>query len=326
MSQSASVNGGYKTKQYNEIKKGMKMSEDLRFDGRVAVVTGAGAGIGREHALCLARGGAKLVINDLGGDVRGQGQSSRAADLVVEEIQRIGGEAVANYDSVEDGERIIETAMDHYGRVDIVINNAGILRDRSFQNMTDEDWDAVYAVHLRGAYKVTHAAWNPMREQGYGRIVMTASAAGIYGNFGQSNYSAAKLGSYGFCRSLALEGAKHDIHVNTIAPVAISRLAEGTFPEQILSAIKPEYISPLVVYLCHESCEETAGLFEVGAGWMGKLRWERSPGFGFRLGTSFSPADVRERWADITSFEEATHPESGAEAITAFVQAQMRAK
>jgi len=301
----------------------MTENTELRFDGRVAVVTGAGAGIGREHALLLARSGARIVINDLGGDTHGGGKSNRAADLVVEEIKSSGGDAVANYDSVEHGERIIETALDHFGRVDIVINNAGILRDRSFQNMTDEEWDAIYNVHVRGAYKVTRAAWNPMREQDYGRIIMTASAAGIYGNFGQTNYSMAKLGLVGFCKSLAIEGRKRNIHTNTVAPIADSRLAAGIFPEAILNAIKPEYISPFVAYLCHESCEESGSLFEVGAGWIGKLRWERSLGHGFPLGESFTPADVGEQWDKLTNFEGASHPAHGEEAVTSFVKAQM---
>ena len=289
----------------------------------MAVVTGAGAGIGREHALCLARGGAKVVVNDLGGDVHGTGKSRGAVDSVVTEIREFGGEAVSNYETVENGDRIIEAVMDEFGRVDILINNAGILRDRSFKNMTDDEWDAVYNVHLRGAFKVTHAAWKPMHDQNYGRIVMTASAAGIYGNFGQANYSAAKLGNYGFCRTLALEGFSRKVYVNTIAPVAVSRLAEGIFPEEILGAIKPEYISPLVAYLCHESCEETGGLFEVGAGWIGKLRWERSLGYGFPLGESFTPADVQAQWQHISDFTGATHPRNGDEAITQFVKTQM---
>jgi 3-hydroxyacyl-CoA dehydrogenase/3a,7a,12a-trihydroxy-5b-cholest-24-enoyl-CoA hydratase len=301
----------------------MTKNMELRFDERVAVITGAGAGIGREHALLLAGGGARVVINDLGGDTHGGGKSNRAADLVVEEIKSSGGEAVANYDSVEEGERIIETALDHYGRVDVVINNAGILCDRSFQNIIDEEWDAIYKVHVRGSYKVTRAAWNLMREQNYGRIIMTGSAAGIYGNFGQANYSMAKSGLYGFCRSLAIEGRKRNIHANIIAPIADSRLAAGIFPEAILNAIKPEYISPFVAYLCHQSCKETGSLFEVGAGWIGKLRWERSLGHGFPLGESFTAADVKQQWEKIIDFEGATHPVNGEEAITSFIKTQM---
>jgi len=184
------------------------MSNTLRFDGKVAIVTGAGNGLGRSHALLLASRGAKVVVNDLGTSVSGSGSSSKAADKVVQEIKNAGGVAVANYDSVEDGEKIVQTAIDNFGRIDILVNNAGILRDTSFVKMTDNDWDLVYRVHLRGAYKITKAAWNKMREQNYGRIIMTTSAAGIYGNVGQANYSSAKLGLVGFAKALSIEGKK----------------------------------------------------------------------------------------------------------------------
>nr|MBA3503705.1 SDR family NAD(P)-dependent oxidoreductase [Deltaproteobacteria bacterium] len=180
------------------------MSKELRFDGKVALVTGAGGGLGRSHALLLASRGAKVVVNDLGGSFTGEGKSASAADKVVDEIKAAGGQAVANYDSVEDGDKIIKTAIDAFGGIDIVINNAGILRDVSFQKMTQQDWDLVYKVHVLGAMKVTHAAWNHMRDKGYGRIINTASAAGIYGNFGQANYAMAKLGIHGFTQTLAL--------------------------------------------------------------------------------------------------------------------------
>ena len=174
------------------------MSDQLRFDGRVAIVTGAGNGLGRSHALLLASRGAKVVVNDLGGSHTGGGKSSAAADKVVEEIKAAGGEAIANYDSVEDGAKIVQAALDTWKRIDIVINNAGILRDTSFKKMSPEDWDLIYRVHVLGAFRVTHAAWPHMQEAGYGRLIFTASAAGIYGNFGQSNYSMAKLGLVGF--------------------------------------------------------------------------------------------------------------------------------
>src|SRR5678816_305206 len=182
------------------------MSKELRFDGRVAIVTGAGGGLGRSHALLLAARGAKVVVNDLGGSFTGEGKSASAADRVVAEIKEQGGEAIANHDSVEDGDKIVKTAIDAYGRLDILINNAGILRDVSFQKMTQADWDLVYKVHVLGTFRVTHAAWPHMRDAGYGRIISTASAAGIYGNFGQANYSMAKLGLHGFTQTLALEG------------------------------------------------------------------------------------------------------------------------
>lgn len=300
------------------------MNNDLDFVGRVAVVTGAGAGIGREHALCLAKGGAKVVVNDLGGDIHGQGSSLRAADMVVEEIRSKGGEAVANYDSVENGDRIVETAMHNFGRIDIVINNAGIIRDKSFHKMSDEEWDQVYSVHVRGAYKTTRAAWNFMRDQAYGRIIFTSSASGIYGNFGQTNYSMAKLGTYGLCRSLSIEGANRNINVNTIAPVAASRMAGTVMTQEQVDCLKPEHISPFAAYLCHQSCTETGGLFEVGAGWMGKLRWERAQGHGFPQGQAFTINDVRDNWERITDYSTADHPDTLQHAVEGFIARQMK--
>ncbi len=281
---------------------------DLRFDGRVVIITGAGNGLGKSHALLFASRGAKVVVNDLGGKHDGTGKGSAAADAVVAEIKEKGGQAVANYDSVENGEAIVKTAIDAFGKVDVVVNNAGILRDTSFQKMTDADWDLIYKVHVLGAYKVTKAAWDKMREQGFGRIIMTASAAGIYGNFGQANYSMAKLGIHGFAQTLAIEGKKKNVHVNTIAPIAGSRMTETVLPPDLIAALKPEYVSPLVAWLCHESCEENGGLFEVGGGFYGKLRWERAEGKTFKLGRSISPDDVKKNWDTITSFEKTTHP------------------
>ena len=285
------------------------MSE-LRFDDRVAIVTGAGGGLGREHALLLAARGAKVVVNDLGGATDGSGDgATSAADLVVEEIKAAGGEAVANYDSVTDGEKIVKTAIDAWGRVDIVVNNAGILRDKSFAKMSERDWDLVLQVHLEGAQRVTRAAWPYMVENQYGRVIMTASGAGIYGNFGQANYSAAKLGLHGFAQSLAVEGQKKNIHVNTIAPIAKSRLTIGILPEPYIEELKPEYVSPLVAWLCHENCPQTKGLFEVGAGYMAQVRWERNKGNCFPTGKGITPDMVANRWDKITDFSgENEHP------------------
>lgn len=281
---------------------------DLRFDGRVAIVTGAGNGLGRSHALLLASRGAKVVVNDLGGGATGGGKSSAAADQVVAEIKAAGGEAVANYDSVEDGAKIVQQALDTWKRIDVVVNNAGILRDTSFQKMTQDDWDLIYRVHVLGSYRVTKAAWDHMREAGFGRIVFTASAAGIYGNFGQANYSMAKLGLVGLSNTLAIEGKKKNVFANTIAPIAGSRLTETILPKEITDALRPEYVSPLVAWLCHESCEENGGLFEVGGGLYAKLRWERTEGKVFKLGRPMTIEQVKKAWPQITDFSKSTHP------------------
>ncbi|KAL1915785.1 uncharacterized protein VTP21DRAFT_6544 [Calcarisporiella thermophila] len=292
----------------------------LRFDGKVVVVTGAGGGLGRAYALAFASRGAQVVVNDLGSTTTGDGASSKAADKVVEEIRAAGGKAVPNYNSVEDGDKIIETAMKAFGRVDIVINNAGILRDKSFARMTDQDWDLIYAVHVRGAYKVTKAAWPIFKKQGFGRVIMTSSAAGIYGNFGQANYSSAKLALYSFARTLAAEGKKDNIHVNTIAPMAASRMTATVMPPEVMENLKPEFVAPLVLYLCHDSCEETGGLFEVGAGYVSKLRWQRAGGVTLS-NKGFTPEDVAKNWTKITDFETGAHyPNSPQESMQIFFE------
>ncbi|MBN1210482.1 MAG: SDR family NAD(P)-dependent oxidoreductase [Myxococcaceae bacterium] len=284
------------------------MANELRFDGRVAIVTGAGQGLGRSHALLLASRGARVVVNDLGGAASGGGKSSEAADKVVAEIKAAGGEAVANYDSVEDGGKIVQAALDHFKRVDIVINNAGILRDTTFHKMSEQDWELIYRVHVLGAFRVTHAAWPHMRDAGYGRVLFTSSAAGLYGNFGQANYSTAKLGLVGLARTLALEGVKKNVLVNVIAPIAGSRLTETILPKEVTEALRPEYVSPLVAVLCHEECQENGGVFEVGGGFMSKLRWQRTEGARFKLGRHITPELVHSHWERITDFEKATFP------------------
>ncbi|XP_076587439.1 peroxisomal multifunctional enzyme type 2 [Chaetodon auriga] len=292
----------------------------LSFEGRVVLVTGAGGGLGREYALAFAQRGASVVVNDLGADTKGGGKSSAAADKVVEEIRAKGGKAVANYDSVEDGEKLIQSALDAFGRIDVVVNNAGILRDRSFARTSDLDWDLIQRVHLRGSFLVTRAAWNHMKNQKFGRIIMTASAAGIYGNFGQANYSAAKLGLVGLANTLAIEGRKYNVHCNTIAPVAGSRLTETIMPPDLVAALKPEYVAPLVLWLCHEQCQESGGLFEVGAGWIGKLRWERTQGCTVRQKNQpATPEAVRDQWDKICDFTDATKPANAQESLQSFM-------
>ncbi|AHA17222.1 TPA: SDR family oxidoreductase [Pseudomonas aeruginosa] len=291
------------------------MSDALRFDDQVVIVTGAGGGLGRAHALLFAKHGAQVVVNDLGGSTHGEGASASAADKVVAEIRAAGGTAVANHDSVTDGGRIVENALDAFGRVDVVVNNAGILRDKTFHKMEDADWDLVYQVHVEGAYKVTRAAWPHLREQAYGRVVFTSSTSGIYGNFGQSNYGMAKLGLYGLTRTLALEGRKNNILVNAIAPTGGTRMTEGLIPPQVFEQLKPELVSPLVVYLGSSACEDTSGLYEVGGGWIGKVRWERSLGFGFDPKAGFDAEDVAAHWQQICDFENAAHPADNVEAL-----------
>ncbi len=256
------------------------------FDGRVAVVTGSGGGLVREHALLLASLGACVVVNDLGGDVHGEGTSIGPAAEVVDEIRRRGGEAVADTHSVATeagGKAIIDTAIEAFGRVDIVVNNAGILRDKSFQNMSAEFVDPVLDVHLKGAFFVTRPAWVLMREQGYGRVVNTSSSAGIFGNFGQANYGAAKMGLVGLTHVLALEGARHNIHVNAIAPVARTRMTEEVLGP-LVEIVDPRFVSPLVAWLCHEDCVTTGHIYTVGGGRIARLfigmtsGWARSDG------------------------------------------------
>ena len=240
-------------------------------------------------------------MNDLGGSFDGKGASSRAADLVVEEIKKAGGEAVANYDSVTDGEKIVKTALDKWGRVDIIINNAGILRDRSYAKMTQEDWDIILAVHLTGTHKLCKAAWESMRKNGYGRIVNVASAAGIYGNGGQANYSAAKLGIAGLTFTLAREGASKNIKANVIAPLAASRMTSTVLPAEMLAQLKPEYVTPLVLFLSSEQCEDTGAIYECGAGWIAKLRWSRAKGAVLPPGDA-TPEAVAKLWDKVGDF------------------------
>ena len=244
------------------------MSETITFDERVAIVTGAGGGLGREYALELARRGARVVVNDLGGALDGEGSSQRAADTVVDEIIETGGEAVASYDSVSEpdgGEAIVQTAVEAFGHVDIVVNNAGILRDRSFAKMSSAEVDAVIDVHLRGAFNVSRPAFRIMKDRGYGRFVHTSSNSGILGNFGQANYGAAKAGLIGLSNVLAIEGAKYAIKSNVIAPMAMTRMTEdllGAFAE----FVDPAQVMPMVVYLCSEQNEYSHEIFSAGGG------------------------------------------------------------
>ncbi len=267
--------------EYGDIPK-----DEIRFDDRVAIVTGAGAGLGRVYALELAARGAKVVVNDYGGAPDGTvtglgGSGSSPAQIVVDQIREKGGTAVANTDNVaspEGGKNIVNTALEAFGTVDILINNAGILRDKSFVKMESAHWDAVLGVHLAGAYNVTRPAFKIMKEKGYGRIIMTTSAAGLHGNFGQTNYSAAKLALVGLMNSLKLEGGKYDVKVNTIAPLAASRLTKGIMPDEIFEKSKPEYVMPMTLYLCSQKCPVTGNIYNAGMGFFNRAAVVTGPG------------------------------------------------
>jgi len=279
---------------------------EVRFDGRVAIVTGAGGGLGRSHALLLASRGAKVVVNDLGGAFDGTGAGTTMAEKVAEEIRSAGGEAVPNYDGVdtwEGGQAIVKTALDAFGKVDILINNAGILRDKSFMKMEEEDIDKVLSVHLKGAFNVTKAAFPVMRENNYGRIVMTTSATGLYGNFGQANYGAAKLGLVGFMNTLKIEGARYNILVNTIAPIAGTRMTATVMPPDMVEKLKPDYVSPIVAYMCSEECTDSGIIFVAGAGYFSRAVMVEGPGVTLDAKKGISIEDIRDRLADVKKLE-----------------------
>ena len=277
---------------------------DVGFEGRVAIITGAGGGLGREHALLLASRGAQVVVNDLGGAVDGTGSSAGPAQKVVEEIEALGGAAVADGNSVattEGAEAMVKTALDAFGRVDIVVNNAGILRDKSFKNMTPDLWEPVIAVHLTGAYNVTKAAWPHFIEQAYGRIVSTSSAAGIFGNFGQANYGAAKMGLVGLTRVWAQEGAKYNVKANAIAPVARTRMTEDLLGP-LVEKLDPGLVSPVVAYLASEDVPVTGEVYSVGGGRVARIFIAEGPGY-FKKDLTLE--DVRDNFEAIRS--EADH-------------------
>jgi len=286
--------------------------EKISFDGRVVVITGAGQGLGKAYALAFAKRGAKVVVNDLGIIMEGKSQQTpiRIADVVAEEIKKAGGTALANYDSVENAEKIVQDTIKAFGRIDIIINNAGILRDKAFHNMKVSDFTQVIKVHLKGTFLMCRCAWPYMRQQGFGRIINTSSVAGIFGNFGQANYSAAKMAIHGLTNTLAREGESKNILVNTIAPVAATRMTQGVLQSDLYNAVNVEYIVPFVEFLCSADCTLSGGLFEVGGGWAAKLRWQRSKGVAFDF--PLKAEDVRDRMEEINSFEkDAEFPDSG---------------
>jgi NAD(P)-dependent dehydrogenase (short-subunit alcohol dehydrogenase family) len=268
---------------------------------RVIVVTGAGGGLGREYALSLAKEGASVIVNDLGGSRDGTGAGHNMADDVVKEIKDAGGRAAANYDSVaepEGAENIIKTALDEFGAIHGVVSNAGILRDGTFHKMAFENWDAVLKVHLYGGYNVIRAAWPHFREQSYGRVVVATSTSGLFGNFGQTNYGAAKLGLVGLINTLALEGAKYNIHANAVAPIAATRMTQDIMPPEVLEKLTPDFVAPVVAYLCTEENPDNASVFVVGGGKVQRVALFQNDGIDFDKPPSVQ--DIAAHWAEIT--------------------------
>lgn len=275
---------------------------------RVIVVTGAGGGLGREYALTLAREGASVVVNDLGGARDGTGAGHNMADQVVAEIKDAGGRAVANYDSVaepEGGANIVKTALEEFGKIDGIVSNAGILRDGTFHKMPFENWDSVLKVHLYGGYNVIRAAWPHFREQSYGRIVVATSTSGLFGNFGQANYSAAKLGLVGLINTLAQEGAKYNIKANALAPIAATRMTEDILPPEVFKKLTPEYVAPVVGYLCTEEVPDSASVFIVGGGKVQRAALFQNEGVTFDHVPSVD--DVAAQWSTIDDLSAAEH-------------------
>ena len=294
----------------------------IRFDERVAIVTGAGNGLGKSYALALGARGAKVVVNDIGGAVDGSGSSATPADAVVEEIRAAGGEAVANYDSVADRDRaanIVKTATDTFGSIDIVINNAGIVRDKTFHKMSLDDYEFVVKVHFLGAIYVTHAAFPHMREANYGRILMVSSNSGLYGNFGQTNYSAAKMAVVGFMNTLKLEAARYDIKINALAPLAATRIAEpsGIFDTYDAELVTPEAVAAMVSYLVSEDCTDSGNVIAATAGYYSKIQVMESAGVRVDPRQTMTPEKIADLWSQITSMDDPKGYYDGVENLTA---------
>jgi NAD(P)-dependent dehydrogenase (short-subunit alcohol dehydrogenase family) len=289
---------------------------EIRFDGRVAIVTGAGGGLGREHALLLASRGARVVVNDLGGATDGTGASSGPAEQTVKEIADLGGEAVADTSTVatvEGGQVIVDTALEAFGRVDIVISNAGILRDKAFHNITPELLDPVLDVHLKGAFHVIRPAWVKMREAGYGRVLVTASNSGILGNFGQSNYGAAKMGLVGLARVLAQEGARHNIKVNALAPIARTRMTE----ELLAPKLDPGLVAPVAAWLVSEECPVTGEIYSAGGGRVARFFIGLTEGY---ANPALTPEDVRDHLDQIRDETGYSVPSGVADELSSLVE------
>ena len=281
---------------------------NVNFENRTVIVTGAGNGLGKAYALELGSRGAKVVVNDLGGSVDGSGSASSPADDVVNEIIKNGGEAIANYDSVatkEGGESIVQSALDNFGTVDAVINNAGILRDKSFANMSEDELSLILDVHLKGTFFVSQPAFKVMKENNYGRIVNVASPSGLFGNFGQSNYGAAKMGIVGLTNVLSIEGAKYNIKVNVIAPTAYTRMTEALLPEDVGKLFSAELVTPMVVYLASEACEPTHEIFGVAAGRFARIGIITHNGY---VNTSATAEAISENIEEVRTIKDGTYP------------------
>jgi NAD(P)-dependent dehydrogenase (short-subunit alcohol dehydrogenase family) len=279
-------------------------------DGRVVIITGAGGGLGREYALLLADEGARVVVNDLGGARDGSGSGKAMADTVVDEIRQLGGTALANYDNIateEGAQSLVDSAVQEFGALDGVVNNAGILRDGAFHKMSAENWDAVLKVHLYGGFHVTRAAWPHLRERKFGRIVMATSTSGIFGNFGQSNYGAAKLGLVGLVNTLAIEGAKYGILANAVAPMAATRMTTDIAPPELLDKLPPAHVAPVVGYLMSEQCTDTGCVFVVGGGNIQRVAQFQNKGVSFSEPPTVD--ELTERWSEIVDL---TNVELGA--------------
>jgi NAD(P)-dependent dehydrogenase (short-subunit alcohol dehydrogenase family) len=298
----------------------------IRFDGQVAIVTGAGNGLGRSHALALAQRGAKVVVNDFGGARDGTGGSSAAAESVVEEIRASGGDAIANGASVTDFaqcESMAAAALETWGRIDILINNAGILRDKSFGKMTPADWQPVVDVHLTGSANCSMAVWNAMKSANRGRILMTTSTSGLYGNFGQANYGAAKMGVIGLMNTLVIEGAKNNIRVNCIAPTAATRMTEDILTPEMLAALKPEFVTPAALYLVSEDAPNRTVML-AGAGSFATVEIRESEGL-YLPQQVRTPEEIAARFSEISSMEKATVYRDGREHVGKILSSAMRA-
>lgn len=291
-------------KEAQAISSNKQAEPKLEFKGKTVIITGAGAGLGRAYALMYGKLGANVVVNDV---------SKANAEKVVDEVKALGTKAVAAPFSAEDGDAIVKVAMDTFGAVHILIANAGILRDKSFQAMNGTEWDQVMAVHLRGTYKCAKACWPIFQAQKFGRIVTTTSSVGLYGNFGQANYSTAKSAIIGLTKTLAIEGARYNIHVNTIAPSAGTAMTATIWPKEMVDLFKPDFIAPVVGFLSHDSCDVTGSVYEVFAGWAAQVRWQRTKGVVFPNDKKVQPEDIVAKWAQITDFSKSTYPQTASE-------------